>query len=157
MSRWNYYPKNPVSLEEMKQILIKIGKDMESDTDVDPEDVLLITRNLDKWRAMVPVSPNPLKMTPIEVSLNAIASDLSGYVTDFVEAKYNEVKDDHDINDLIDYQKIEEMITWLHAIPSDRFEMPTAEDFEELAKKYSEQAEYNLDCLRFDWDKSEWE
>lgn len=157
MSRWNYYPQNPVSLAEMRKVVDKMGKEVERGEDIDVEDVLLITRNLDKWRAMIPVSANPMKQTPVEVSLNTIASDTSGYVTDYVEKMYNQVKENHDVHDFIDYQTIENLILWLRAIPIERFEMPTAEDFENLARQYADQAEYNLDQIKFDWDKSEWE
>lgn len=157
MSRWNYYPQNPVSLEEMRKTADKIGRDFDNGGDIDVEDVLLITRNLDKWRAMIPMASNPMKQTPIEVSLNTIFSDVSGFVTDYVERKYNEVKENHDVHDFIDYQTIEAMILWLRAIPIERFEMPTTEDFEELARRYADQAEYSLDDIKFDWDKSEWE
>ena len=160
MPRWNYYKKEqPAPITDLEQRLLKI-EGVTEEGEMDTEDVLFLLQEIEKWEETFPYDVPLKQQTPDQLKIQKIKADTQEAVSTYVHRIYDWIKTSYEVHDEIQYDTIDKIEDWIRQLPEELdydFDFPGIPEFEELKRKFQSFSDGELNRMKDDWDKSEWE
>ena len=160
MPRRNHYNKEqPAPITDLEQRLSKI-EGVTEEGEMDTDDVLFLLQEIKKWEKTFPDDVPLKQQTPDQLKIQKIKADTQEAVAEYVHRIYDWIKTSYEVHDEIQYDTIDEIEAWIRELPENLeydFEFPGISEFEGLKRKFQSLNSWNFNCMKDDWDKSEWE